>query len=88
MLKELLLFNKMITGEIIKVLFWIATAFVVLSGIFTFFVSLVTGEFAAAFGGLVIIIVGPIIVRVYCEVIIIFFKIYEVLREIRDQNAS
>lgn len=45
-------------------------------------------EFAPILLGLVMIIVGPIIIRIYCEVIIIFFKIYEVLKEIRDQNVA
>ena len=34
--------------------------------------------------GFAYMIVGPIVLRVYCEVLIIFFRMYETMKEVRD----
>ncbi|RUL56952.1 MULTISPECIES: DUF4282 domain-containing protein [Lysinibacillus] len=85
MLKEFINFDRLITGEIIKYLFWIGAAISVLMGIIAFLTGIVTGEFLGALFGLIFIIIGPLIVRIYCEIAIVFFKIYEVLKEINEK---
>ena len=39
-------------------------------------------------GGLLYMVLGPILVRVYCELLILAFRIYDTLVEIRDQGAA
>ncbi|WP_152657667.1 DUF4282 domain-containing protein [Oceanobacillus sp. CFH 90083] len=78
-------FEEMITPIIIKVLFWVGLAASVLFGLTTIFSGIVEEEFLLILTGLIIIIVGTLLVRVYCELLIIMFKIYEILKQIRDK---
>ncbi|WP_067727575.1 DUF4282 domain-containing protein [Oceanobacillus damuensis] len=80
MFKEFVSFDKMLTPTLIKVLFWIGVAFSVLTGLIMMF----DGGFAVILG-LITIIVGPIIARVYCELLIIFFKIHESLTDLNKK---
>jgi len=89
-MKEYLSFRKMITPVFIQVLFWIGVALCVIMGL----VSIIGGA-AARYGGgarvlagLLTIILGPIFVRVYCELIMIMFRIYDVLLDIREGRRS
>ncbi|WP_087974246.1 DUF4282 domain-containing protein [Oceanobacillus rekensis] len=80
MFKEFVSFDKMLTPTLIKVLFWIGVAFSVLSGL----IIMLDGGFAVILG-LITIIVGPLITRVYCELLIIFFKIHESLTDLNKK---
>ena len=71
-------FRRMITPVIIQVLFWIFTAVAVIGGL----VLLFRGGAATAVG-LIWIVVGPLVARVYCEILIILFRINETLTDIR-----
>jgi predicted Zn finger-like uncharacterized protein len=91
---DFLLFRRMIAPIVIQVLFWIGllicvimAGFQVISGIL-----LATGKSGSPwlavlgiFGGLVILTVGPFVVRLYAELLILSFRIYETLTEIRDR---
>jgi len=70
-------FDRLITPTIIKILYWLGIAAVVIAGIG----AITTGEF---FTGLLTIILGPIAVRVYCELLILLFRIHDSLVEVRD----
>jgi hypothetical protein len=72
---EYLTFEKMIAPVVIQILFWVGVVGIVLSGLFTLFS-------ASFISGLLMIIIGPIVVRVYCEVLLVFFRILDNLREI------
>ena len=84
-MKDFLHFNRMITGDIIKYVFWALTGIFALIGIFTFLTALVAGEFGGALVGLIITILGPVLIRIYCELMIILFKIHETLVEIKNK---
>jgi hypothetical protein len=71
-------FDKMISATLIKWLFYISLVAVTLAGLFYMF----NGSF---FGGLLTIVLGVLFVRVYCEVMIILFKIHESLNEIKNK---
>jgi len=79
-------FDKMLTPTIIKILFWIGLVFVGLTGL----VFIISGlnTYAGGFitlSGIGILVVGPIFVKVYCELLIVMFKMHETLVEIRDE---
>ena len=84
-MKEFLHFDRMITGEIIKYVYWALAGLTVLFGLITMLVALFTGELFGLFTGLIITVLGPILTRIYCEIMIVLFKIYETLVEIRDR---
>ena len=82
-MNEYLSFKKMITPLIIQIAFWIGVVVTVVMG----FVTMGQEGFLQ---GLLLIIVGPIVVRIYCELIIIIFSINDTLREthklLKDRN--
>lgn len=81
-------FDKMITPVIIKILFWIGVGLSVIFGL----TLIVTGAFSPWGGGLQVLsgiltlVVGPILVRVYCELLIVIFKMHEALQKIADKD--
>jgi len=86
--KNLLGFEKMITPTIIKVLY-----FLLLLGVLgSFVVTLFSGEILMSFG---ILIFGTLGVRLWCELLILMFRIYDqltvsaqYLKEIKDSKAA
>jgi len=81
-----LTFDKLITPSIIKIIFWVLAALIVLSGL----VRLLA--FGDGFGGvirsLLWIVLGPIFVRVYCEIILVLFRINDRLGQISDNTKK
>jgi len=74
---DFLSFRKMITPVIIQVVFWLGVLFCVVYG----FGQLLGGQ---GLMGLVYIIAGPIAVRIYCEMLILLFRIHDALQDIRS----
>lgn len=74
-------FRTMITPIIIQVIFWLGVVGCVIMGLG----SLVGGR---ALYGLVLIVVGPIIVRIECELLILLFRIHDALQEIRASKRG
>jgi carbon starvation protein CstA len=60
----------------------------VLTGLGSLFTALRFGSMFGFLMGLLWILLGPILVRVYCELMIVLFNIYGALRDIRDRNQS
>ena len=71
-------FKKMITPLIIQALYWIGIAGVV---IVAFGMMFRRGGF---WMGLVYLVLGPIMVRVYAELLIVLFRMHDALNEISD----
>lgn len=85
MLKKFTTFDEMITPAIIKVIYWIGLIFVALGSLVTLFRSLMVGEFGGIIGAIMIAVFGFLMVRVYCELIILGFKGVEYLKNINDK---
>lgn len=71
-------FKFMITPVVIKIVFWICAVIVFIFGLYT----MVTIEF---FQGLIMAIIGPIGVRIYCELLIVIFKIHEGIEKLVEK---
>jgi len=86
--KNLLGFEKMITPTIIKILY-----FLMLLGVLVSFVTLLfSGEILMSFG---ILIFGTLGVRLWCELLILMFRIYDqitaaaqYLKEIKESRTA
>ena len=74
---EYLSFKKLITPLLVQVLFWGA---VIGNTIESLFYS--HGFFEAIF----YLIIGPVLIRIFCEGLIVIFEINNTLTEIRDQG--
>jgi hypothetical protein len=83
-------FRTMISPVIIQVLFWVGAAMTVIAGLVTMATSFghYGGGAVTFLGGLFMIILGPVVVRVYCELLILLFRVNETLTEIKNGLAK
>jgi hypothetical protein len=83
---DFLAFRRMITPTIIKIVFWIGLIVILVLGIAAIVDGVTNdsdiGEVIA--GGLLILILGPIIWRVFCEILLLAFRMIENLADIRN----
>ncbi len=90
-MREYLTFKKMITPAMVQVLFWVGILFSVSYGISLIQSGMGPQKFMASQkikAGISLIILGPIIVRIWCESLIIFFRIYQTLTNMKQKNGS
>ena len=76
-IKELLAFRQMITPTLIQVIFWVGAFFIAISALGAMFMQ-------NFIGGLVMLIVGPLMWRVWCELVIVIFRINNHLAEMNS----
>ena len=86
-MKDFFNFQKMITPVIIKFLFWLGILGCIIAGILLIVMgSIWEGlDVELVFMGIGYIVLGPIVVRIYCELLIILFSINDTLTDIRKQ---
>ncbi len=89
-MEDFLKFKKMITPAIIQILFWVGVAVSVISGLVAMGSSFgrYGGGAATFIMGLLILVLGPVAVRIYCELLILFFRMNETLTEIKNGLAK
>lgn len=80
-MKELLFLEDMITPKVITFIYWLALIAIVLGGLFTIF----QGQIIV---GLLTLVGGAIGARVWCELIIVIFRINENLKKIAERNSG
>ena len=83
---DFIMFRKMITPIIIQIICYILMAVMAILGLSI----IVAGDMVPGGGGvgmgLLVLILGPLIIRIYAELIIILFRINETLTEIKNQK--
>ena len=75
-MKDFLNFKKMVTPVVIQFLFWIGVIACVIAGLI--------GLRQSALQGILTLLVGPLIVRIYCELLIVIFSINDTLTEMKN----
>lgn len=80
-MKDILFFETMLTPKIITFVYWLLLCAVVIAGLSTMFMSY-GGGFLKGAG---IIVGGVIGVRIWCELLIVLFKINENIKKIADK---
>ena len=82
-MRDFLAFRTMVTPFIIKIFFWFGVAGCIITGFTKIFRASgpIPGQDIGI--GLVILVLGPLVVRIYCEILMIFFRINETLTEIK-----
>ena len=73
---DFLAFRRMITPLLIQAIFWVATAAAVLFGVG------LLGRNPPL--GILVLVLGPLSIRVWCELLILFFRMNETLTDIRN----
>lgn len=79
--QEFLTFRRMLTPVIIQIVFWIGIAAIVL-GVLGLFVD------DSAGAGLLLLIFGPVLWRVYVELLIVIFRIHSGLEQANESLAA
>ena len=84
-MKDFLTFKKMVTPLLVQILFWIAIVVDVITGI----VMVATGELGTDIAsGILVIVLGPLLIRIYAELAIVLFRINESLWDIRTNTTQ
>lgn len=76
-------FDSMLTPKIINFVYWLALLGVVVSGLTSMFAGGLT--FATFLMGLFIIVGGAIAARIWCELLIVLFKIHENIHKLAEK---
>ena len=80
-MKDFLMFRRMLSPVIIMIMSWFGMLAAVATGIYDL-IHGITGP------GVVMIIVGPIIIRLASEFLMLFFRINETLTDIRNYQEG
>jgi len=94
--RSLLIFDKMITPVIIKILFYIGIVASVIGGLVVLFGGVISAfqqeAVAPALGGLIggplVVVVGILMARVYSELLIVVFEIHQNLVAIKNKMVD
>ena len=81
-IKDFFSFRRMLTPVLIQILFWIGFVVCVVAGVVTMFTPHGLAK------GLQTLILGPLLVRIICELVILFFRINETLTDIRNKLSQ
>jgi hypothetical protein len=93
---DFLLFRAMLTPWIIQIIFWLGTLFSVGVGMMMILAAIKTGAdirggsetmARGVIYGMAVVFLGPLFVRLYCEGMIIFFRIHEELCDLHTTMA-
>jgi hypothetical protein len=78
---EYLSFRRMITPVFIQIIFWIAVIGIVIAGI----VQISNGHPGQ---GIAIVVLGPLLARIYAEILIVIFRMNDSLLDIRNVKVG
>ena len=80
--KDWLFLDEMLTPKIINIIYWLILFFMLISGLAIMFSGI---TFFSFIGGMLTIIMGAVGARIWCELLIVIFKIHENLRKLADK---
>ena len=83
-MKDILFFDSMVTPKIITVLYWVMLVVVAISGLTGIVGALFTGYLAGFFVAIAGTVAGLVFTRIWCELLIVLFKINGNLQKIAD----
>lgn len=76
-MKDFLLFRRMLSPVIIPLIFWVVLVLLVIGGIQELFIP------EHRWKGLQVLIIGPLLIRVFCEWLLVFFTIDQGLSNLK-----
>ena len=77
-MKAFLNYEYMITPGILKIISYIGAVIAVIAGLFTAFTT-------DLFGGLAVAVGGPIVLRIYAELMLVIFELHKEVRKIANK---
>lgn len=83
-MKQFFSFNEFVTPKLMKVFFWVTMSFLIAICLASLAVSARAGSWDGVLSSIMVLVLGSILIRVACDVVLVLFRIYGVLRDIRD----
>lgn len=84
-MNDILSFDKMLTPKIITFVYWILLLGAVVGGLGSMFGGIGGFSIKQFFMGLFFAVGGAVLARIWCELMIVAFKMNEALQEIRQK---
>lgn len=84
-MKDIFFFDSMLTPKIITFVYWLSLLIVCVAGLSTMFGGWGGLTFVKFILGIAIIIGGAVAARIWCELLIVLFKIDENIKKIADK---
>ena len=85
-MKNIFFFDSMLTPKIITFIYWLFLVFAIIIGGVTMFSGYYGITFTSFLMGLLYIVGGTVGTRIWCELLIVLFKIHENLQKIADKS--
>jgi hypothetical protein len=82
---DFLSFRRMITPIIIQIIFWVLAVLSFIVGIGIIIFGVIQNVVGLVLYGLLLMLLGPLVIRIYCEALIVFFRINDTLTEINHK---
>lgn len=79
---DFLRFRHMLTPILIEIFFWIGAVLCIITGVVNF-ISGVDWRFSIS-----VLILGPLVLRIFCEIVIIAFRMHEALESISHREGE
>lgn len=86
-MKNVLFLDSMLTTKIITLVYWLFLLIAVVSGLGKMFGGFGGMTFGNFLWGLVYIVGGAIAARIFCEMLIVLFKIHENIKRLADREG-
>ena len=83
-LSDFFSFERLITPSVIKIVYWLGIAVLLVFGVASFFMGLLSGSLGAGLLSLVGSVLGLLLWRVMCGLYIVIFGMFDRLGQIRD----
>lgn len=87
-MRDVLFFDAMLTPKIITFVYWLLLVFAVVSGFGTMFGGFGGFGFSKFLTGIAIIIGGAVGARIWCELLIVLFKINENMKVVAENTTK
>ena len=86
-IRDMFFFDAMLTPKIITIVYWLLLVFALLAGLGSMFLyGFANVTFGGFMKGLMITVGGGIAARIWCELLIVFFKINENVQKIASSK--
>ena len=83
-MQAFLSFRRMVLPFIIEVLWGICFVICIVAGAVLLVIGIVDHNRSLALSALAVLIAGPLVTRIYCEMLIVVFRINETLTDVRQ----
>jgi len=88
--REFLYLKKMVTPVFMQYIYWIGLAACIITGLVRIVqgAGMPFGGGGVVFSGILTLFLGPIVIRIACELIVVLFEISDTLKDIRDRRPG